>query len=280
MAEAFLTRREKFSAAHHYAVRRFTPDEARRIYGVTSVHGHNYVLEATIRGVVSERTGMVENLKKLKEIMRGHAVAGLHNRLLNDDVDRFRSEPPTLENISAYIWEKLLPFFPGGRLHRIRLFEEEGLFVDRVQGRSEVFLTRAYEFCASHRLHMPGLSDGENRAIFGKCNNPNGHGHNYVVEVTVKGNVDARTGVIGSLDAIDRLVNDEVIEYLDHHHLNSDIPEFKSLNPTAENIARVIWDRLDRDPGGAKLHRIRLYETARNIADYYGPAGEDSPGTP
>lgn len=280
MTEAFLTRREKFSAAHHYGVPRFTADEAKRIYGVTTVHGHNYVLETTIRGPVSERTGMVENLKKLKDVMRGHALAGLHNRFLNEDVARFEEDPPTLENISDYLWDKMLPFFPGGRLHRVRLYEEETLYVDRVQGRSDVFLTRVYEFCASHRLHEPSMSAAENRTIFGKCNNPNGHGHNYVVEVTVKGEVDPRTGVIGNLDEMDRLVNEKVVEYLDHHHLNTDVPEFDDLNPTAENIARVIWDRLDANPGGAKLHRIRLYETARNIATYYGPSGDDSPGSP
>ena len=86
----------------------------------------------------------------------------------------------------------------------------------------------------------------------------------------MKGEVDERTGVMCNLDEVERLVNDMVIEYLDHHH----------LNPTAENIAREIGDRLDENPGSAKLHRIRLYETARNIADYYGPAGEDAPGTP
>jgi len=274
MTEACLTRREKFAAAHHYGLPRFSKEEAERFFGTTSVHGHNYVLETTIRGQVSERTGMVINLKTLKEVVRHEAIAALDQRFLNEDIERFREEPPTLENISAFIWERLAPFFPGAELHRIRLYEEETLFVDRIRGESDVYLTRVYEFCASHRLHQRDLSDEENREIFGKCNNPSGHGHNYVVEVTVKGEVDGHTGVVGNLTEIDELVDERVVEYLDHKHLNSDVDEFRKLNPTAENIARVIWERLDSDPGGAKLHRIRLYETARNIADYYGPLAQ------
>ncbi|MFH1681541.1 MAG: 6-carboxytetrahydropterin synthase [Candidatus Eisenbacteria bacterium] len=271
--EAYLTRKERFAAAHHYAMPRFSREEAERIFGTTGVHGHNYVLETTIRGPVDEKTGMVENLKAVKEIILRRALADLDQRFLNEDVERFREEPPTLENISAFIWERLDPFFTEGKLHRVRLYEDETLFVDRVEGRSEVFLTRVFEFCASHRLHEPGLSDDQNREVFGKCNNPSGHGHNYVVEVTVGGEVDPRTGTVGNLREIDRVMDGRVIEYLDHKHLNSDVEEFRDLNPTAENIARVIWDRLGESLGGARLHRIRLYETARNIADYYGPKG-------
>ncbi|MBM3320620.1 MAG: 6-carboxytetrahydropterin synthase [Candidatus Eisenbacteria bacterium] len=273
VTQAYLTRKERFAAAHHYGVPRLPREEAEGLFGTTAVHGHNYVLETTIRGPVDPRTGMVENLVTVKEIIRQRVLADLDQRFLNEHVDRFREEPPTLENISALIWERLEPAFTEGKLWRIRLYEDETLFVDRVEGRSEVFLTRVFEFSASHRLHEPGLSDDRNREIFGKCNNPHGHGHNYVVEVTVGGAVDPRTGTVGNLVEIDCVVNDLVIEYLDHKHLNSDVEEFRDLNPTAENIARVIWDRLGENVGGAKLHRIRLYETARNIADYYGPKG-------
>ncbi|RPJ45470.1 MAG: 6-pyruvoyl tetrahydropterin synthase [Candidatus Latescibacterota bacterium] len=270
-ATAHLTRRERFAAAHHYGMPRFTKEEAERLFGTTSIHGHNYVLEATVRGPIHDETGMVENLKTIKELIRREALAGLDQSFLNESVPLFREEPPTLENISGLIWERLAPHFREAKLQRVRLFEDETLFVDRVEGERDVFLTRVYEFCASHRLHEPGLSTEKNREVFGKCNNPSGHGHNYVVEVTVAGEVDARTGTIGNLGEIDRLVNDRVIEYLDHKNLNADVAEFADLNPTAENIARVIWDRLDSGPGGARLHRVRIYETARNIADYYGP---------
>jgi 6-pyruvoyltetrahydropterin/6-carboxytetrahydropterin synthase len=270
-AFAELTRRERFAAAHHYGMPRFSREEAERIFGSTSIHGHNYVLEATVRGPIHEETGMVENLKTIKRLIRSIGLEGLDQRLLNESIPLFHEEPPTLENISALIRDRLAPLFREARLHRIRLYEDETLFVDRVEGENEVYLTRVFEFCASHRLHEPGFSDEKNREIFGKCNNPSGHGHNYVVEVTVAGTVDPRTGTIGNLAEIDRLVNDRVVEYLDHKNLNADVDEFRSLNPTAENIARVIWDRLDSGPGGARLHRVRIYETARNIADYYGP---------
>jgi 6-pyruvoyltetrahydropterin/6-carboxytetrahydropterin synthase len=88
----------------------------------------------------------------------------------------------------------------------------------------------------------------------------------------VKGEVDPRTGTAGNLPEIDRMVTDRVVECFDHKHLNEDVEEFARLNPTVENIARVIWERLDANPGGARLHRVRVYETPRSIADYYGPA--------
>jgi 6-pyruvoyltetrahydropterin/6-carboxytetrahydropterin synthase len=270
VVEVYLTRKERFAAAQHYAAARLSREEAERIFGTTAVYGHNYVLETTIRGPVNVRTGMVENLKTMEATIRREALAGLDRRFLNEDIARFREEPPTLENITAYIWEKLEGAFSAGKLHRIRLYEDETFFVDRMEGRSEVLLTRVFEFSASHRLHEPTLSDEENRRVFGACNHP--HGHNYVFEITVKGDVDPRTGTAGNLPEIDRMVTDRVVECFDHKHLNEDVEEFARLNPTVENIARVIWERLDANPGGARLHRVRVYETPRSVADYYGPS--------
>ena len=271
---ADLTRKETFSAAHHYRMSRFSREEAERIYGTAAIHGHNYALETTVRGPVSKRTGMVENLSVVKKVVR-RAIGGLNEKLLNEEVERFREEPPTLENLCAYLWERLDPFFPGGILFRIKLAEDETIYAERERGRRDVFLTRAYHFSAAHRLHEPALSDEENREIFGLCNNPSGHGHNYEVEVTVRGEVDPATGTIVNVPEMDRKVMDRVVDYLDHTHLNLDVPEFRDLNPTAENIARVMWERLEGKLGGARIHRIRLYESPRNIVEYFGPGGEE-----
>jgi 6-pyruvoyltetrahydropterin/6-carboxytetrahydropterin synthase len=130
-------------------------------------------------------------------------------------------------------------------------------------------LTKTFGFSAAHRLHSPALSDEENRAVFGKCNNPHGHGHNYELEVTVQGEIDPRTGMIMDLGSLMQVVQAEVIERFDHKHLNHDTVEFHLLNPTGENIVKVIWDLL-KPKLGASLTRVGLWETPKNFFEYYG----------
>jgi 6-pyruvoyltetrahydropterin/6-carboxytetrahydropterin synthase len=133
-------------------------------------------------------------------------------------------------------------------------------------------LTRRYEFSASHRLHSKQLDETANRQIYGKCNNPFGHGHNYVVEVSVKGRVDPQTGLAVELEALDNLVKRTVIERIDHRNLNEEVSEFGSLVPTTENLAVVIDQRL-RSAWPAdfpRLEKIRIAETERNIFELNG----------
>jgi len=137
---------------------------------------------------------------------------------------------------------------------------------------SIVYLTRKAEFSASHLYHNPAFSAEENRRVFGKCNNPNGHGHNYVLEVTVKGEVDTTTGFVVDLKKLKDLMHSEVLDALDHRFLNKEIPEFFTLIPTTENIAIVCWQRLAPKLTAAKLHRVRVYETPDLFADFYGEA--------
>ena len=135
-----------------------------------------------------------------------------------------------------------------------------------------VYLTRKAEFAASHYYHNPKFSAEENQRIFGKCNNPNGHGHNYVIEVTVKGEVDPRSGFVVDLKDLKETMHREVLDAMDHHFLNKEVPEFFTLIPTTENIAIVIWRRLDAKLNKATLHRVRVYETPDLFADFYGEA--------
>jgi 6-pyruvoyltetrahydropterin/6-carboxytetrahydropterin synthase len=131
-------------------------------------------------------------------------------------------------------------------------------------------LTRRYRFSASHRLHTPALSDSENRALYGKCNNPYGHGHNYAIEVSVRGEVEERTGRVADLRALDALVERTVLRAFDHRNLNA-LPEFASAVPTSENLGVEIHRRLasawaEAFPGGRPvLERVRVEETERNI---------------
>ena len=133
-----------------------------------------------------------------------------------------------------------------------------------------VYLTRKAEFSASHHYHNPEFSAEENQRIFGKCNNPNGHGHNYTLEVTVKGAVDHKTGFVVDLKQLKEVMNREVIEALDHRYLNKEVPEFRDQIPTTENIAIAAWRRLEKKLTVAKLHRIRVYETPELWVDFYG----------
>lgn len=135
-----------------------------------------------------------------------------------------------------------------------------------------IYLTRRADFSASHYYHDPKLSPAENQRIFGKCANLNGHGHNYTLEVTVKGEVDARTGFVVDLKELKEIMEREVVAAMDHRHLNKEVPEFASLIPTTENLAVVIWKRLAPKMNVAKLHRVRVYEAEDLFADFYGEA--------
>ncbi len=136
-----------------------------------------------------------------------------------------------------------------------------------------VFLHHTFEFAASHRLHNPAFSDEQNREIFGKCNNPHGHGHNYVLRVTLRGRPDGEGRLI-SIEDLERIVDDEVIEPFDHRHLNVEVAEFGDLNPSVENIARVIFERLRKplETAGSRLHAVTVWETPKTSAEYRGGA--------
>jgi 6-pyruvoyltetrahydropterin/6-carboxytetrahydropterin synthase len=132
-----------------------------------------------------------------------------------------------------------------------------------------VHLSRHYTFPASHRLYTDHLSVEENEAIFGKCANPNGHGHNYGLTVTVAGPVDPTTGFVMPLDVLDAIVHQHIVDVYDHRYLNVDVEDYFDLVPTGENIARCVWERL-AGPMSGKLRRIILDETRNNRFEYTG----------
>ncbi|UCD24324.1 MAG: 6-carboxytetrahydropterin synthase [Gemmatimonadota bacterium] len=132
-----------------------------------------------------------------------------------------------------------------------------------------VTVTRRVHFNAAHRLHNPALNDEENRRIFGLCNNPNYHGHNYELEVSVEGEVDPITGYVADLGKVKQLVEEHVLAQLDHKNLNLDVPRFRDLNPTTENLVVVIWELLDGHLPG-RLKKLVLWETPRNCVEYTG----------
>ena len=133
----------------------------------------------------------------------------------------------------------------------------------------KAYLTRRYMFSASHRLHSDAMSDGENVATYGKCNNPYGHGHNYMLEVMVSGTVDQRTGMVCNLADLDGFVLREIVEHFDHQNLNM-LPEFATAVPTTENLCVAIFDILQRGFRYAHLEKVRFEETMMNSCEYWG----------
>lgn len=133
-----------------------------------------------------------------------------------------------------------------------------------------VLLTRKAEFSAAHYYYNQAWSQQENERVFGKCANRNGHGHNYTLEVTVAGEVDPVSGFVVDLKELKDVIDREVIEVYDHRHLNLEVPEFRTMMPTTENIAIAIWKRLEPKIEAARLQRVRVYEMPDLFADYCG----------
>jgi len=268
-----------FTAAHTYhQPHRLPPEETTRLFGDAarpSPHGHDYRLELHVSGAVDAVDGMVVNVVQLKAILREAVIDHLDHRFLNADVPHFATHSPTCENLVAYLWSRIEERLPARcRLERLVLHETDELRAEAVHrsgAEREMLVTRTYDFSASHRLHSPLLGDEDNARVYGKCNRPNGHGHNYGLEVTVRGPVDARTGIVLDVGLLDRIVSEEVIERYDHRHLNHDVPDFAGMSPTSENVARAIFARLaGKIPPPAELHHIRLHETARNVFECRG----------
>ena len=133
-----------------------------------------------------------------------------------------------------------------------------------------VLITRRITFSSAHQLLNINLSDEENLEIFGKCFNPNGHGHNYTLEVTLKAPISEKTGMVINLSQLKKIMIDEIKQRFDHKHLNKDVDVFKKLNPTAENIVVVIWEILRETISESQLHKIKLIETENNFVEFYG----------
>ena len=265
----YLRRRATFSAGFQ----RPLPGDSGR--------GHDYQVELTVGGDIDPQTGMVLNIKDVDAVLQAKIARPLGGKLLDAEVGAFRDVPPTPENLTRYLWDECRFAFPApSRLARVTLWptpyvRAELSTIETPSKTPMLTVTRTYDFSASHRLHSHSLSDADNAEIFGKCNWENGHGHNYDVEVTLAGDPDPRTGWLFDGAVLDRIVDEAVLKPYDHKHLNHDTADFRALNPTSENVTKVIWDNLARrlaqeDLGNARLYRVAVRETARNYFEYYG----------
>jgi 6-pyruvoyltetrahydropterin/6-carboxytetrahydropterin synthase len=282
-----ITRRAAFSASHRYWLPELSPADNQARFGPCSLapgHGHNYELVVAMAGPL-DANGMVLNLSEVKHAIKAEVTAQLDFRCLNEawpefDLSRPDGCLPTTEALARAIWTRLAPRLP---VVGIRLHESERLWVDvlapaPLTPRSDLpaapmdaFLSIRTHFAAAHRLAREELSQSENEAIYGKCARPHGHGHNYLLDVTVRGRIEPRTGMVCDLAALQQLVEDLVVEPFDHTFLNKDVAHFASCVPTAENIALHIADLLSGPIAatGARLHKVRLQESPNNAAEVF-----------
>jgi 6-pyruvoyltetrahydropterin/6-carboxytetrahydropterin synthase len=267
----YATRRFEFSAAHRYWRPDWSAEENERVFGPCAYpygHGHNYTLDVTITGELDPRTGMVMNMTELKSLV-SEVLNEFDHKHLNEDTPYFRDQLPTTENIVRVLWRLIAARLPvAARLVRLRLYETGDLWAE-YDGTDETTFARVYTFSAAHRLHSPLLSDEENLAIYGKCNNPNGHGHTYTLEVSVAGPVDPDTGMVIDLATMDRTVR-SVLDRIDYRHLDREIAAFATKPSTAENIVIYLWDELAPRFEG-RLRHLTLWETRKNVFEYAGP---------
>jgi 6-pyruvoyltetrahydropterin/6-carboxytetrahydropterin synthase len=273
--QCIVNRRAQFSASHRYWLPELSETENLEKFGLCSKfpgHGHNYVLFISLVGELDEY-GMVLNLSDVKHVIKREVTGQLDFSYLNDVWAEFGQTLPTTENIARVIWQRLSPHLP---LVRVQLFEHPQLWADYMGNGMEAYFSVSTHFSAAHRLAHPDLSLAENTDIYGKCARVNGHGHNYHLEVTVKGEIDPRTGMIIDLGALNQVITDYIVEPFDHTFLNKDIPFFSTVVPTAENIALYISNTL-RSPIqelGAKLYKVKLIESPNNSCEIYAADSE------
>ena len=223
-------------------------------------------LRATVVGEPDPVTGYLCNIAILDELLRRHAIP--HTA----EVLKAHGWRVSAERLLQDVWRNIAPNAPpGAPLVRLEMGVTPYLrYAVQQENPAMVHLTQQFEFSAAHRLHCAEFSEQQNREAFGKCNNPRGHGHNYLVEVTVAGEPDAKTGAVLALPRFERIVQERVIDRLDHKHLNEDTAEFRTTNPSVENIARVIFDLLAEHVAPARLRHVRVWETAKTWAEYAG----------
>jgi 6-pyruvoyltetrahydropterin/6-carboxytetrahydropterin synthase len=264
-----------FEASHFYRLPHLSDEENAHLFGKASRHhGHNYQVEVAYR--LTPQTPLAA-LETLAHATRQRIDAQFDHRCINIEHPAFREQLPTTENLAVYLWRDLREGL-NAPIEEVSVHESETLasaYAGEQATDSEgvsrpvVTMTRLYIFSAAHRLYNPQLSDEENRAIYGKCANPYGHGHDYRLEITVRGVPDPITGMVMNLTELDTLVQAEVLRHLDHKHLNEETPPFDHIPPTSENLVAFIVEQLTPHlQGNARLYRVRLWETPRSYFEW------------
>jgi 6-pyruvoyltetrahydropterin/6-carboxytetrahydropterin synthase len=248
----------EFSAARETMSPHLSEAMNRRLFGEAfSIHGHNYRVRLTFRSETLLGEGPLVRYDKIDNCI--HSLrAELDHRHLNKDVSGMKDIPMTTESLAEYIYERVNAIAP---LHRVRLHERENFFAE-VWDDESMFLGLQWPFYAAHRLHARGLPDEQNEKLFGKCNNPNGHGHGYLTETTIGGEYDKKSGTLYDFIALQDAIRESIAPWQDRH-LDLETEDFSETTSTGENIARALWPKIDNRLR-QKLVRLRLWETANN----------------
>ena len=255
-------------------------DEPRAVAGrnghagkppVTGVGQCYYSLAVTVAGRPDEATGYLVNIRQIDEAVR-HRVIPLAKSAVRAQC---RGEHRGGGGLVLACFDALRDAFGPHALDAVELHLSPHTSLcataalQRRRERPMILLHHTFEFAASHRLHNPSLSEAQNRAVFGKCNNPHGHGHNYVLRVTLRGEPD-KSGLLMKMQELERVVDELVIEPFDHKHLNLEVDEFATLNPSVENIAMVIFRKLKEPLTGGRtwLDSVTVWETPKTWCEY------------
>ncbi|UCG61111.1 MAG: 6-carboxytetrahydropterin synthase [Candidatus Zixiibacteriota bacterium] len=249
-----------FSAARRTCSPHLTDAQNEELFGraaSTSGHGHHYRLRVTLQGQVDGVHGMIFPEREAREIL-SELHHQLDHRNLSTDVPQLRDMPMTTEMLSLYFFDYLKTRMP---VSRVKLYENDEFFAEYL-GSNRWFMAYTGEFHAAHRLHCRELTEAENLSVYGKCNNPRGHGHLYRVECSIEGSADRESGVLYKLDDLIRSINTQLDDW-NYKHLDLDTSDFTDKTTTGENILMVLWSKLEVSLGN-RLSRLRLWETPNN----------------
>jgi len=246
----------EFSAARQTMSPRLTAGENEKFFGkAAAVHGHNYRARLTFRKEKSDGPLVQQHDVGLCiESLRDE----LDHRFLNHDVPGLKDRPITTESLAIYLRERIGVSLP---IHRVRLHERDDFFAE-IWPDKIMFLGMQMRFSAAHRLHVPSFSDDKNAELFGKCDNPRGHGHLYLVEATIGGNYDERSGTLYDFVGFANALNESIEPWKDRH-LDLETEDFRKISSTGENIVRALWSKIDHRVK-QQLVRLRLWETKNN----------------
>lgn len=246
----------EFSAARQTMSPNLNAAENQRRFGLAaSVHGHNYRTRLTFRkpaqkGPLVQQRNIDDCIDSLRQ--------GLDHRNLNEDVAGLKGRPMTTESLANYIRERVAASLS---IHRVRL-HERGDFFAEAWSEKDIFLGMQMAFSAAHRLHVQSFSDEQNSKLFGKCDNPHGHGHRYVAEATIGGTHDERSGTLFDFTELQSALKTSLDPWRDRH-LDLETEDFQKIPSTGENIVRALWPKIDSGVNH-QLTRLRLWETANN----------------
>jgi 6-pyruvoyltetrahydropterin/6-carboxytetrahydropterin synthase len=247
----------EFSAARRTMSPHLSADENRQLFGVaTTPHGHNYRCRLTFRAQQFDGPRPVVRYDEIEACFRALRTE-LDHQYLNE-VMGLRERPITTESLAEYIYERVNSMMP---LHRVRLHERADFFAEAWESNT-IFLGLQMPFYAAHRLHTAALSDIENMRLYGKCNNPTGHGHRYLTETTIGGECNKRSGTLYDFIALNDAIHESLEPWRDRH-LDLETDDFRDAPSTGENIVRALWRRIDNRVN-QQLVRLRLWETTNN----------------